>query len=400
METGWLRHEARRLNERQNLPRTLGSYSVTQFWQSAHEHFMVLGGDRRIRRSILLRKLACNLSGGTGSGAPTLVITNDPELGGMATGLPAPKGSLLVASGSRYPNYDFFYGMSSADIARFFGEQARSDGYARPEEVSQYAGGLLAVLNSFVYPSLTTIRKLMQYPDEQIRNKGLERGVTKTYLLDALVSCYQGGKKFREIADAMAVSFRTLGSGRQDKTGINLLTTVAKARKAGAGGLHVVDVGGLPGAMINRYLAAELQYIISSRVPFDLIVDGLMFDQNDALNGVINAVRNAGTGTVGILMGNPWRSFQRKEELQGYPAMILLPQGDELDSDSLTRIRQVFGQYTHHDVVRRGGWLTRRGSQLTSYARDRVSMEDTQRNQAICQLTGNGEIYLVRSLRD
>ncbi len=390
--------EARRLNQQQSPPITVRSYSVASFWQSVSEHFMVLGGDRLTRRGILLRKLAYDLSDGPDYGMATLVITNDPELGSRALGLPAAHGCLLAASGPRYPNYDFFYGMKNVDIARFFGGLAKHGGYGRAEEVEQFAGGLLAVLSSFEYPSLSGIRKLMQFSNEKIRDRGIQLGITRSYLLDSLVSSYQGGQLFRQLVDSLANEFRALGAGPGAGTKVNLLTTVAGARRNGTRGLHVVDVGGLRSALINRYLAAELQYIINARIPFNLIVDGLVFDQDDILDSVVNAVRNAGTGTVGILMGNPWRSFKREEELRGYPAMMVLPRGDELDGDSLTRLRKVFGSYTHHEPTREGTFLEPRW-RMTSFTRDRVSMEDAQRAQAICQISGNGDIYLVQTLK-
>ena len=391
--------EAERLNRQQNPRRVVNSCSVAAFWQSAGEHFAVLGGTRPQRRAILLSKLAHNLGRGGMYGVPTLVITNDRELGQAALSLPAEKGCALVASGPQFPNYDFFYGMGSVDIARFFGELARHGGYGHSEEVEQFANGLLAVLSRMVYPSLTSICRLMQYTNEQIRAKGVQQGITQAYLLDSLVSCYQGGVLFRQLANGLANDFQGLSGRAQGGTKNNLLTTVAAARKNGTKGLHVVDVGGLRIGPVNRYLAAELQCIVNARAPFNLIVDGLVFDQDDVLAGVVNAVRNAGVGSVGILMGNPWRSFRTEDDLRGYPAMMVLPQGDELDGDSLTRIRRMFGSYTHHEVVKKGTLLSP-DWHITTYTRDRVSMEDAQQAAAICQITGNGEIWLVKNLRD
>lgn len=372
--------------------RTRFFYPARCFLNRSEGDLLISGGDVAERCALLLHFLRIER---WQQNRPALILTESEELESRLISL-AESGSLnrrLYVCSRRYPNYDLFSGMLPGQIAAFFAEVARMQGYHDAGHLVNYCAAFLSLLERHAPLSLDSIMAFLQNNDATLAQEAVQQGMAAE--ADVLLGSPQGGSDLRGLVLMLESVFPFFA--RERESGLSLTTAAMET----AWILVRTDAPQLPEIM-SAYFAHELRDLRES--PLLCILDCPSLLRYDPMRLTLDLLKQSPVATVAVSINNAQAALG-ENAIQDFDRCVLLlrPLGSPTDAQ---RLLSCFGDYTHSEPLStvstppRLVLSARRCESVgpVMFNRQRVLLQDIDRYDAVMLGHNGAEILCVQNI--
>lgn len=387
-----VRLQSNRHNAYYRRVRTRFCYPARRFLRSSEGDLLISGGDATERCALLMRFLKTEQAR---QSRPSIILTESEELETRLISM-AESGSLgrrLYVCSRRYPNFDLFSGMTSGQIAGFFADAARAQGYHDAGHLVNYCTAFLSVLDRRAPLSLESIIAFLQNNDAAIAQEAIRQGMTAE--ADVLLSSPQGGSDMRGLVLLLDSAFPFFVRGRE--SGLSLTTAAMENALI----LVRAEAPQLPEIM-SAYFAHELRGMREHSLLCALDCPSLL--RFDPMRLTLDLLKQSPAVTVAVSTNNAQAALG-ENAIQDFDRCVLLfrAPGSAMDSQ---RLLSSLGEYTHSEALStvstppRLVFSARRSESVgpVMFNRQRVLFQEVDRYDAVLLGHSGAEILCVQNL--
>lgn len=365
------------------------TYSFGRFLDRSDGNLLINGGLKSKRRECLTDFIVDTK---TKSRQAVIVFSEDRALEealiDCATN--ARIGQLFVCN-DQYPNYDFFFGMSSNRICEYFNLIAAEKGMQDTVELNSFTDAFLSILSDRAPIRLASMRYMARNDNAILAN-----AAQNPYDKEMLLASSRGGVAFRSLLNNSYQAFSALTT-HECESSLCLQNLVARDC------VVLINPSELNPEFFSIYFAVELKSLIGQY--FSCIFDDTVLLNNKFMQSVISMMKQRQQTTVVVSHENIVSVDCDDVLSRNFNRSLILLNGNVPYID-LQKTLSDFGQYTHMQPMASHSTPPRllfslyrgEGESAVPFIRDRVILQEEYGNEALLKGGSSSEIIITRRL--
>ena len=365
------------------------SYSFGRFLNQSDGNLLINGGSKNKRRECLMNFIIDTKN----KSQETVVIFSEDRVLEEELIDSANNGFIgqLFVCNDRYPNYDFFCGMSTTHICEYFNLIAAEKGIKDTIELNSFTDAFISILSNQSPIRLASMRYMARND-----NALLGELSQNSYDSEMILASTRGGVGFRSLLNNSCQAFSALTTSRCE-------SSLCLRNMVGRDCVILINPSKFSPEFLSIYFAVELKSLIGQN--FTCIFDDTVLLNHRFMQSVIGMMKQRQQTTVVISHENIVSIDSEEMLSRNFNRNLILLNGNTPYVD-LQKTLSEFGQYTHMQPMANKSQPPRiiftlyrgEGEAAVPFTRDRVILQEEYGNEALLKGGSSSEIIITKRL--